>query len=78
MRKSWPGLALVLGAVLLAVAGALYVLPSNEYIFLPDPPKNVAPLVDVPGEQAADEQGGIYMVDIIVRKGETVYMLPRK
>jgi Lon-like protease len=43
-------------------------VPSNEYIFLPDPPRAVDPLVQVPGEKNADEQGGIYMVDIFVRK----------
>jgi PDZ domain-containing protein len=35
---------------------------------LPDPPRAVEPLVHVPGEKDTDERGGIYMVDIFVRK----------
>ena len=46
----------------------LWFVPSDEYIFLPDPPRAVEPLVHVPGEKDTDEQGGIYMVDIFVRK----------
>lgn len=46
----------------------LWFVPSNEYIFLPDPPRAVEPLVHVPGEKDTDEEGGIYMVDIFVRK----------
>jgi PDZ domain-containing protein len=49
-------------------ASVLYFAPSNEYIFLPDAPRNVDPLVRVPGETDVKEQGGIYMVDIVVRK----------
>jgi PDZ domain-containing protein len=50
------------------VAGVLWFLPSNEYLFLPDPPRDVEPLVHVPGEQETPEDGGIYMVDIVVRR----------
>jgi Lon-like protease len=46
----------------------MWFVPSNEYIFLTDPPRDVDPLVHVPGESDADEQGGIYMVDIVIRK----------
>jgi PDZ domain-containing protein len=56
-------------------AAVLWFLPSSEYIYLPDPPKNVAPLVDVPGETDADEKGGIYMVDIVVRKASLLERL---
>ncbi len=57
--------------VLLALAvvlGVLWFVPSNEYIFLPDPPRAVDPLVQLPGEKDVEEKGGIYMVDIFVRK----------
>jgi len=54
--------------VLALVVGVLWFVPSNEYIFLPDPPRAVDPLVQVPGEMNEEEQGGIYMVDIFVRK----------
>ena len=56
-----------LGLALLAVVVALYLLPSNEYIFLPDPAHPVAPLVTVPGGKDPTD-GGIYFVDVVVRK----------
>jgi Lon-like protease len=59
---------LVLLGVLGAVAAVLWFVPSNDYIYLTDPPRAVDPLVRVPGESDADEQGGIYMVDIVIRK----------
>jgi PDZ domain-containing protein len=42
--------------------------PSDDYIFLPDPARSVEPLVHVEGEHDRPGAGGIYMVDIIVRK----------
>jgi PDZ domain-containing protein len=55
--------------VLVFVAGVLWFVPSDEYIFLPDAPRNVDQLVQVPGE-TTDEEGdaGVYMVDIVIRK----------
>jgi PDZ domain-containing protein len=63
--------------VLALIAGVLWFVPSNEYIFLPDPPRAVDPLVEVPGETKPDpdEQGGIYMVDIFVRKASLLERL---
>ncbi len=46
---------------------ALYVVPSNEYIFLPDKAHPVAPLVMVQGGHDP-ARGGIYFVDVVVRK----------
>jgi PDZ domain-containing secreted protein len=53
----------------------LWFVPSNEYIYLPDPPRAVEPLVHVPGEKNTDENGGIYMVDIFVRKASLLERL---
>jgi PDZ domain-containing protein len=58
---------LVTGLALLVVVAALLILPSNEYIFLPDPAHAVAPLVTVPGGHDP-AHGGVYYVDVIVRK----------
>ena len=55
------------GVVLAALTAALWVIPSGHYLFLPDRARPVDPLVAVPGE-ADDANGGIYMVDILVRK----------
>jgi Lon-like protease len=62
-----PSRLFIAGLALLAVVLALLVLPSNEYIFLPDPAHPVAPLVTVPGGHDP-KSGGVYYVDVIVRK----------
>jgi len=47
---------------------ALWIIPSDHYLFLPDPALEVDPLVSVPDEDTGSAEGGIYMVDILVRK----------
>jgi PDZ domain-containing protein len=54
----------VLGAVFLV----LWLTPSGSYVFLPDQAHPVAPLVTVKGEHRPTDGGGIYFVDVIVRK----------
>lgn len=63
-----PGRLVAAGLVLLVIVSALWVLPSDKYIFLPDPAHPAAPLVKVPGAKDDKDGGGIYFVDIIVRK----------
>jgi len=58
---------LLLGLLLLAIAAALAVFPSNEYIFLPDRAHPVGPLVTVPHPRTP-KHGGVYFVDVVVRK----------
>ena len=67
-RPSWPGIALFLGALLLIVAGILYLAPSDKYIFLPDEARPLAPLVKVEGEKPDRNGGGIYYVAVDVRQ----------
>jgi PDZ domain-containing protein len=62
-----PGRLFALGLVLLAVTLALVVLPSGQYIFLPDRAHPVGPLVSVPGGHDP-AKGGVYFVDVVVRK----------
>ena len=69
-----PGRLLALGLVLLVVVLGAYVLPSDEYIFLPDPAHPVAPLVTVPGGHEPTK-GGIYYVDVVVRKASLLEKL---
>jgi PDZ domain-containing protein len=60
---------LAVGAVLAIVAGILFLVPSDHYLFLPDPARPVDPLVRVPGEAEGDDgDAGIYMVDIFIRR----------
>ena len=54
----------VLGAV---VVGTAWVLPSDSYLILPDRAKPLADKVEVEGERP-HPPGGIYYVDVVVRK----------
>jgi PDZ domain-containing protein len=54
--------------LLVVVALILWVAPSDSYIFLPDRAHPVAPLVSVPGSKQPRDGGGIYFVDVFVRK----------
>ncbi|HZB35611.1 MAG TPA: S16 family serine protease [Gaiellaceae bacterium] len=67
-RFSWPGLALVVGAAVLLLAGVLYVAPSDRYILLPDDARALEPLVNVRGEKADGDGGGFYYVAVDIRK----------
>jgi PDZ domain-containing protein len=67
MKIFTPARLLLGGLALLVVVLALLIVPSNEYIFLPDPAHAVAPLVTVPGGHDPT-RGGVYYVDVIVRK----------
>jgi Lon-like protease len=60
--------AAALIVVLVAVAAVLWFAPSGSYIFLPDRAHPVAPLVSVQGAKRPADAGGIYFVDIFVRK----------
>jgi PDZ domain-containing protein len=59
-------------AAVAAVVGALYVIPSDHYLVLPDRARPADPLVSVPGEKKGEESGGIYMVDVLVRKASVL------
>ena len=62
--KTFIGAGLVLAAI---VVGAAWLLPSNTYLLLPDRAKPLEDKVKVQGEKDAGP-GGIYYVDILVRK----------
>ena len=69
---------LLLGVV---VAALLLVPTRSTYIFLPDEAHPVEPLVRVEGERGRDDAGGIYFVDVLVRKAtllERVWPGPRE
>ena len=68
MRVLRPGRLIGAGLLLLLIASALWILPSDKYIFLPDPAHPAAPLVTVPNAKPDKDGGGIYFVDVIVRK----------
>jgi len=69
-----PGRLLAVGLVLLVVVLGAYVVPSDEYIFLPDPAHPVAPLVTVQGGKDPTK-GGVYFVDVVERKATVLEKL---
>jgi Lon-like protease len=76
MRRLLSPLWLALSGVglLVVVALALWLIPSNTYIFLPDRAHPVDPLVRVQGGHK-QRGGGIYFVDIFVRKASLIERL---
>ncbi len=68
-RLITPGRLAAAGLVLLAaVALIVWITPSSSYLILPDRAKPLAERVAAPGEKPDDNGGGIYYVDVIVRK----------
>ena len=75
-RTLSPGRILVAGLALAAVTLAvLWLAPSNSYLFLPDRARLVAPLVKAQGERPPDGRGGIYFVEVIVRRASLLERL---
>jgi PDZ domain-containing protein len=72
-RPLWLAVAGV--SLLLVTLLLLWLLPSNTYIFLPDRAHPVDPLVSVQGAKTTSEPGGIYFVDIFVRKASLLERL---
>lgn len=70
MRRVGLPLRLAGGGVALALAVllVLWLVPSSSYIVLPDRAKPVEPLVTVPHEGIHAGPGGIYYVDVLVRR----------
>jgi PDZ domain-containing protein len=61
-------LAGILVALAVVAAIVLYLVPSNDYILLPDRAHPVAPLVVVKGGKESNDPGGIYFVDVFERR----------
>jgi Lon-like protease len=66
---------LALGLVLAVVVVGLYVIPSDQYIFLPDKARPLAPYVAVKGEKQDSDGGGIYYVAVEVKKASLLEKL---
>jgi len=62
-----PARLAVAGLIVAAAAFAVWVFPTDSYIFLPNEAHPVAPLVEVKGGKDPKD-GGIYFVDVLVRK----------
>jgi PDZ domain-containing secreted protein len=70
-----PTVALTIGAILLVTVVTLELVSSRDYIFLPDKAHPVAPLVRIAGGRDPAGSGGIYFVDVIVRKATLLEQL---
>jgi PDZ domain-containing protein len=67
LRLFSPARLAVAGLIVAAAAFAVWVFPTDSYIFLPNRAHPVAPLVEVEGGMNPKD-GGIYFVDVLVRK----------
>jgi PDZ domain-containing protein len=67
-RSLTPARVVAVGLVLIAIAAGLFLLPSDDYLLLPDRARAVGPLVEIEGEKPARDGGGIYFVAVDVRK----------
>ena len=66
-----PGTLIGTGLLLIALtAAALWIVPSDEYLFLPDKARPVAPLVTVKGGKDPGGPGGIYYDAVIIRRAK--------
>ena len=74
LRLFSPVRLFVAGLLVAAVAAALWILPTESYIFLPHRAHPVAPLVEVAGGEDPND-GGIYFVDVLVRKATLIERL---
>jgi PDZ domain-containing protein len=71
-----PGVLAAAGAALLVVvAGLLWLLPSNTYILFADRAHPLSGIVQVQGARATNDAGGIYYVDVFIRKASLLERL---
>jgi PDZ domain-containing protein len=74
-RVSTPARLLIAGLVAAVAAFAVWVIPTDSYIFLPNRAHAVAPLIEVEGGNDPKDGGGIYYVDVLVRKATVLERL---
>lgn len=70
-----PVRIIVAGLVLFGVALSLWLIPSDQYVLLPDRARPLAPFVKVKGERPDRDGGGIYYVAVEVKKASILEKL---
>lgn len=60
----------VVGLLALLALVVAWIFPSSGYLYLPDQAKPLAERVTVPGEKPATGGGGIYYVDVTIRRAK--------
>ena len=73
MRILVAGLALL--GLLGGIALFLYLIPSDQYVLLPDRARPLAPFVKIKGERPDNDGGGIYYVAVEVKKASILEKL---
>jgi len=68
-------LAGALAGLFVVALVVLYLVPSNDYVLLPDTAHPVAPLVKVQGGREPTGPGGIYFVDVFERRASMLEKL---
>jgi PDZ domain-containing protein len=76
-RRLTPARLALAGLLLLGIVFAiLWIAPAGStYIYLPDDAHPAEPLVTVPGSRPDDDGGGIFFVDVIVRRASLLERL---
>jgi len=64
-----------LAGLIVAAAVVLWLVPSNDFLLLPDGAHPVAPLVSVQGGHNPTGPGGIYFVDVFERRASMLESL---
>jgi Lon-like protease len=67
-RHLTPARLVVAGLIAAVAAVVVWIFPTDSYIFLPNDAHSVAPLVKVEGGHDPKDGGGIFFVDVLVRK----------
>lgn len=70
-----PVRIIVAGLVLFGLAVSLWLVPSDQYVLLPDRARPLAPFVKIKGEQPDRDGGGIYYVAVEVKKASVLEKL---
>ncbi len=69
MRIPYGTIALVGATLLVGVVVVSYILPSDDYLYVPNEAQPVADNVTIEGRKdPSDAAGGIYTIDVTVRK----------
>jgi PDZ domain-containing protein len=70
-----PVRILIAGLVLFGAAAFLYLVPSDQYVLLPDRARPLAPFVKIKGERPDRDGGGIYYVAVEIKKASVLEKL---
>ncbi|MBA2294181.1 MAG: PDZ domain-containing protein [Actinobacteria bacterium] len=68
LQRTWHWLVLSGVALLVAMGIVAVIVPSGDYLYVPNPARPVAERVKVEGERSPDATGGVYYVDVTLKR----------